>query len=252
MMSLLQLTESVRVRVTACPSAFSCAPEADEVLAWTVDLVCPPVPSSELFARLTAEEQSRAVRYKIAKAREQFVIGRGLLRGLLSNCLGVAPNAVPLAYLPSGKPILGEDFAGLHFNVTHTDGIAVLAVGWRRVGVDVERVRAVADAEGLVSRYFSRVEGADFRSLPEQDRPTAFFRGWTCKEAVIKAAGATVGCLADFDVELHPQRPPRVNAIRDPQLAGMGWSLTEWRTPDNAVIALAVEGAAELRIEITK
>src|SRR5215470_14061162 len=104
----VETTENIRVRITACPAAFACAPEADEVLVWTVDLSRPPVQPNELFARLTAEEQSRAVRYKIAKAREQFVIGRGLLRGFLSEYLGIAPPAVPLTYLPSGKPVLSS------------------------------------------------------------------------------------------------------------------------------------------------
>ena len=241
--------ESVRVRVANCPATFARAPRAGEVLAWIVDLTRPPVGPDELFGRLTAHEQARAVRYKIAKAREQFVIGRGLLRGLLADCLRVAPAAVPLDYLPSGKPVLATDEIGLHFNVTHTDGVAVLVAGCSRVGVDVERPRPLADADGLVGRYFSVAEGAAFRALPERHRLPGFFRGWTCKEAVIKAAGATVGCLADFDVELHPERSPRVNAVRDPQLAGPGWALAEWLTPDGAAVALAVEGSAELVVE---
>jgi 4'-phosphopantetheinyl transferase len=241
--------EGVRVRMAECPAAFARAPQTGEVFAWVIDLARPPVGPEELLARLTPEEKSRAARYKIAKAREQFVTCRGLLRGLLGDFLGIEPGAVPLAYLPSGKPVLGAGEA-IHFNVTHTDGIAVLAAGRRRVGVDVERVREVADAEGLVGRYFSASEAAAFRSLPPPERTAAFFRGWTCKEAVIKAAGATVSCLADFDVELHPRRAPRVNAVRDPLLAGDGWALAEWRTPDGAAIALAVEGAAELRLEV--
>ena len=64
----------VRLRVAACPAAFARPPAADEVYAWVVDLARPPVEPAELFARLTAEERARAVRYKIAKAREQFVI----------------------------------------------------------------------------------------------------------------------------------------------------------------------------------
>ena len=238
-----------RVRVANCPAAFDFAPRAGEVSAWVVDLTRPPVSPDELFGRLTPDEQARAVRYKIAKAREQFVIGRGLLRGLLADYLRVAPGAVPLNYLPSGKPVLATDAVGLHFNVTHTDGVAVLVAGRSRVGVDVERPRPLADADGLVGRYFSVAEGTAFRALPEQHRLAGFFRGWTCKEAVIKAAGATVGCLADFDVELHPELPPRVNAIRDPQLAGPGWALAEWLTPDGAAVALAVEGAADLVVE---
>jgi 4'-phosphopantetheinyl transferase len=245
--------ECVRVRVGPCPAAFPRPPAGDEVFAWVVDLARPPVAVGELFRRLTLDEQARAARYLIAKVREQFVIGRGLLRGLLADCLGVAPGAVPLACLPSGKPVLAGEGAALHFNVAHTDGVLVLAAGRRRVGVDVERVRELkADVDGLVRRYFSPAESAAFGGLPPRHRPAAFFRGWTCKEAVIKAAGATVGCLADFDVELHPDRPPRVNAVRDPQLAGVEWALAEWVTADNAAVALAVEGAADLRIEMSE
>ena len=240
--------DCVCVRVERCPAEFAHHPHADEVFAWVVDLCRPPVHPDELFRRLTPDEQARALRYKIAKAREQFVIGRGLLRGLLAEYLEVEPDAVPLGYLASGKPILVGRDTQLHFNVTHTDGVLVLAAAHRRVGVDVERLRPMPDADGLVGRYFSAAEAAAFRALPECHREAGFFRGWTCKEAVIKAAGATVGCLADFDVELHPERPPRVNAVRDPQLAGPGWALVEWVTSERVAIALAVEGETELRI----
>ena len=239
-----QDSRGIRLQVNVCPARFGDAPTTDEVFAWVVDLACPPVEPAELFARLTAEEQARANRYKIAKAREQFVIGRGLLRGLLGGCLGFHPAAVPLTYLASGKPVLADTFATipLHFNLTHTDGVAVLVIARRRVGVDVERVRALrADTDGLVLRYFSTAESAAFRALPAHHRQAAFFRGWTCKEAVIKAAGATVGCLPDFDVELHPERPPRVNAVRAAQLSGVSWTLNEWVALGDAAIALAVE-----------
>jgi 4'-phosphopantetheinyl transferase len=239
------------VRVAACPAAFGHAPAvgADEVWVWLIDLARPPVPADELFQRLTVEEQARALRYKIAKAREQFAIGRGLLRGLLGACLDVAPAAVPLAYLPSRKPVLCGDSPPLHFNVTHTDGVAVIALSRRRVGVDVERVRPIENRDGLVERYFSRAEAVAYRDLAEYHRQAGFFRGWTTKEAVIKAAGATVGCLADFDVELNPERPPRVTAVRDPQLTGTGWALAAWVTMGDAAVALAVEGSAPLRVE---
>lgn len=239
------------VHVTACPAALGCghAPGLGEVWVWLVDLTRPPVSADELFARLTEEEQARARRYKIAKAREQFAIGRGLLRGLLGEVLGVPPATVPLAYLPSKKPILCGESPALHFNVTHTDGVAVIALARRRVGVDVERVRAIENRDGLVERYFSRAEAIAYRALPERHRHAGFFRGWTTKEAVIKAAGATVGCLADFDVELHPEQPPRVNAVRDPQLSGTGWQLAEWVEMGDAAVAIAVEGRGELRVE---
>jgi 4'-phosphopantetheinyl transferase len=239
----------VRVRVSPCPAEFARAPEPDEALAWVVDLARPPVAVDELFSRLIPTEQIKAVRLRIARAREQFVIGRGLLRGFLGTYLGVEPSAVPLTYLPSRKPVLALPDPPLHFNITHTDGVLVLVAGRRRVGVDVERRRTMADAEGLVERFFSPAEAGAFRALPECDRRVAFFRGWTCKEAVLKAAGATLECLADFDVELNPQRPPRVLAVRAPHLASSGWALTEWVADGNAAIALAAEGASELVVE---
>jgi 4'-phosphopantetheinyl transferase len=243
-------SRDVRVSVAACPATFARAPEINEVFAWVVDLTRPPVPPAELFRRLTTDERARAERYLIATVREQFVIGRGLLRGLLGDCLGCAPEAVPLTQLPTGKPVLAGQPPALHFNVTHTDGVLVLVAGRRRVGVDVERVRELrADVDGLVNRYFSLAEGIEFRALPVSHRLAAFFRGWTCKEAVIKAAGGTVGCLANFDVELRPDRPPRVNAVRDPQLDGPGWALTEWVANGNVAVALAVEGASGLLVE---
>lgn len=241
-----------RVRVAPCPAVFGCLPAPDEVLVWVVDLTNPPVHAGTLFERLTAEEQTRALRYKIAKAREQFTIGRGLLRGLLGECLGTDPGAVPLAYLPSGKPVLADGGSGLHFNVTHTDGVAVVSLARQRVGVDVEIVRPIRDADGLVRRYFSPTEAAAYQGLPERHREAGFFRGWTTKEAVIKAAGATVACLADFDVELNPERAPAVNAVRAEQLAGAGWALTEWTAPGNAVIALALEGNGVLTVELSE
>ncbi|HEY1186600.1 MAG TPA: 4'-phosphopantetheinyl transferase superfamily protein [Gemmata sp.] len=239
----------VRVRVAPCPAAPGCVPAENEVFAWVVDLARPPVRTDDLFRRLTAEEQARALRYKIAKAREQFTIGRGLLRGLLAECFGASPDRIGLTYLPSGKPVLTDASTGLHFNVTHTDGTAVIALARRRVGVDVEIVRPVRDADGLVQRYFSPAECAAYRALPEQHKEAGFFRGWTTKEAVIKAAGATVACLADFDVELNPARAPRVHTVRAAPLAGDGWALAEWTANGHVAIALALEGTGALGVE---
>ncbi|MDY3560435.1 4'-phosphopantetheinyl transferase superfamily protein [Gemmata sp. JC673] len=245
----VETANSVRVRVAACPAVFGRAPAEGEVLAWVVELNAPPVHPDELFSWLTPEEQVRAQRYRIAKAREQFVIGRGLLRGMLGACLGTSPGAVELTYLPSRKPVLCDPAPELHFNVTHTDGVAVLAVARRRIGVDVEIVRPMRDADGLVGRYFSPAECAAYRGLPEHAKEAGFFRGWTTKEAVIKAAGATVACLADFDVELNPSHTPAVLNVRTDLLAGNGWALTEWTAPGNVAIALALEGERALAIE---
>jgi 4'-phosphopantetheinyl transferase len=221
-------------------------PGADEVRVWVVPSGRLPCDPAELAACLTPDERDRAERYRGTRVREQFVACRGLLRRVLGGCLGVDPRLVPITYTGAGKPVLADPV--VHFNLTHTDGLALIAVGPRRLGVDVERVRAVTGVEGLVERFFSPAEREVFRRLPAADRLAGFLRGWTCKEAVLKAVGSGVLALDTFDVEMDPSRPPAVHAVRDPGLAGTAWGLGAWEAAPGYAAAVAVEGADPLEV----
>jgi len=222
-------------------------PTAGAVHVWVVDIDRPPCDPADLAACLTPDECARAARYRFGPVREQFTLSRGVLRRLLGGYLDVPPADVPIVYGANGKPGLAG--AALHFNVTHTTGLALVAVAAARVGVDVERVRTVPDTDGLVGRFFSAAEAVAFRALPEEVRAAAFLRGWVCKEAVIKAAGASVQYLDGFDIDLDPARPPAVLAVRHAALAGGGWAVADWQPAPGYAAAVAVEGAGALRID---
>jgi 4'-phosphopantetheinyl transferase len=237
----------MRVVIHPCPVTYPAGPPAaDEVRVWVVALDRPPCDPAELAAVLTPDERDRAGRYRAGAVRQQFLVGRGLLRRLLGGALGVPPHAVPITYTAAGKPVLADE--SLHFNLTHTSGLALIAVAPRRVGIDVERVRLVPDADGLVERFFSPAERAAYRELTPERRPAAFLRGWVCKEAVIKAAGASVQYLDRFDVELDPARPPGVLAAEADPFGGSGWSVADWEPAPGFAAAVAVEAAGPLRI----
>lgn len=233
------MTRMTRLRIRPCPpSPAAAAPRGDEVHVWVVPLDAPPAEPADLLADLTPTECERAARYRVGKVRDQFVVGRGLLRRLLGAYLDLHPRAVPITYTDTGKPVLvGEP---LHFNLTHTDGLALIAASARRVGIDVERVRVVADADGLVSRFFSPAECVAFRALPDERRAGGFFRGWTCKEAVIKAVGGSVQTLDGFDVELDPARPPGVLAVRHAAFGSCEWVIESWEPAPGFAAAVAV------------
>ncbi|MFO0801894.1 MAG: 4'-phosphopantetheinyl transferase superfamily protein [Gemmataceae bacterium] len=220
-------------------------PPAGEAHVWLAKPDALPWSLEELASLLTPDERDRAARYKAGTVREQFTASRGLLRKLLGECLGTAPHAVPITYVLNGKPVLACQ--SLHFNVSHTHGLMMIALAPRRIGADVERTRAVPDAAGLVGRFFSPAEQDQYRRLPEACRERAFFRGWVCKEAVIKAAGATVQYLDAFDVDLNPDRPAGVLAVRHESLASAGWMVSDWQPEPGFAAALAVEGPGELR-----
>jgi 4'-phosphopantetheinyl transferase len=211
---------------------------ADEVHVWSLPLAPPPVDLDELRADLTPDEQARAERYRACRIRDQFITCRGFLRRILGEYLGLSPLSVPITYEGSGKPILVN--ASLRFNLTHAEGLALIAVAHQRVGVDVERVRDVPNAEGLVARFFSAAERDAYNVLPEALRPAAFFRGWTSKEAVIKAVGASIESLDTFDVEMHPERPPTILAARHGAIERGNWSLYAWAPAEDFAAAVAI------------
>ena len=162
----------------------------------------------------------------------------------MAGYLGLAARDVPIVYEGSGKPTLADSI--LHFNLTHADGMALIAVAGRPVGVDVERVRDVPNAEGLVERFFSAAEGDAYRLLAPADRQYAFFRGWTCKEAVIKAVGVSIESLGAFDVEMDPTRPSAVLAARHDVIGRCRWALAAWEPATGYAAAVAVEGEGPL------
>lgn len=237
----VRMREASGLRVVSAAWGEPAAPVGGEVRVWTIPLDDPPVPTAVLFDSLTPDERARAARYKVEKPRQQFVTGRGLLRRLLGELCGLAPLDVPITYTGAGKPVLDAP-ATVHFNVTHTDGLALIAVADRPVGIDVERVRGLDNPDGLVERFFSAAECEAYRTLATELRPHGFFRGWTCKEAVIKAAGLSVACLGDFDVELHPLRPAALLGARHPSLLGTAWALSSWEPVAGFAAAVAVVG----------
>src|SRR5208337_1732670 len=126
---------------------------------------------------------------EIARARKQFVVSRGFLRIVLGKYLGIDARQVRFCLASHGKPELAED-RGIHFNLSHTEGLAAIAVtGVGAVGIDVEKIRGDADVMELAERFFSKKEAAWVRSQPEQERSSCFFSCWTAKEAYVKAQG---------------------------------------------------------------
>jgi 4'-phosphopantetheinyl transferase len=222
-------------------------PAWDEIRIWLLPLHSAPCALERHLAFLTRDELDRAERYKVETARHQFVTTRSVLRQLLGSFLRCAPREVALAFTSAGKPVLADTAVNLHFNVAHTDGLALVAIARQSVGIDVERVRTLDHAEGLVERFFSTLEVEAYRALPDHLRRDGFFRGWTCKEALIKASGMSIACLNEFDVELHPERPPALLGARNSFFSTAPWRLETWEVTPEYVAAVAIEGHGELR-----
>ena len=169
---------------------------ATDVEVWEIRL---DDESDEAVARLRAtlspDEEERADSFYFERDRRRFVVGRGVLRVLLGRYVGCAPEDVVFRYGASGKPELaGDAAAGLHFNLAHTEGLALCAITRvGPVGVDVERVRELPDWQYIAATCFSPSERQRVDSAAPSERRLEFFRAWTRQEAALKATGVGLG-----------------------------------------------------------
>lgn len=184
-------------------------PRGDEVHAWAVPVDLPPAPPEALRSVLSADERERADRFRFEDDRRRYIVGRGVLRVLLGRCTGIEPQRLAFGYGAHGKPALAEPGGPLplEFNVSHSGRWVLIGVTRGRVlGVDLERIRPVADLEAIAARHFTAAEAARILSLHGERRTAAFFACWTRKEACVKAEGAGLSKPLDrFEVSVLPE-----------------------------------------------
>lgn len=217
--------------------------DAGAVQVWVVVLAADGNETAADEAWLSEVERARAARAAPSRRRE-FVAGRRLLRGVCGAHLRCAPAAVPLTLLPTGKPALAAaGDHGIDLSLAHAGDVVLLAVSRAgAVGVDVEQLGRTGDHAALAARRFAPEEQAALEALPAAERPTAFTRCWTRKEAIVKAIGTGIaGGLATFAVPVHAA--PAVAVVRAAEAWGSEWMLRDLPVPADYLASLALRGA---------
>jgi 4'-phosphopantetheinyl transferase len=222
---------------------------ASPVRVWIVALDRSAEVVERLRASLTADERDRADRFHFPNDATRWTVARATLRAILGECLGVEPRDLRFSYGERGKPELAGPFAGsgLRFNLSHSAGLALCALtGERRIGVDIERVRPLADLEQIADRTFSPRERKAIRRLAPELRHEAFFNCWTRKEAYIKAIGEGLAYPLDrFSVSLVPGVPARLECVDEDPTEAKAWTLEALVPCPGYTAAVIVEGHPE-------
>ena len=220
---------------------------SDEVHVWQAFFNQQKSQLNKLAQTLSEDERLKAKCFYFQKDRRRFVVTHGILRNILGRYLNIEPKRLKFFYGSHGKPAIGglTDGHSLCFNMSYSHGLALFAFTWgRRVGVDVECVRPMPDAEEIAERFFSSRENAVFRTVPASKKLEAFFNCWTRKEAFLKAVGDGLSrSLDSFEVSLAPGEPARLLSIEGDLKEASRWHLRELVPAPGYVSALAVEGA---------
>jgi 4'-phosphopantetheinyl transferase len=192
---------------------------------------------------LNASETQRWQRFKFPQHRQQFLVTRALVRSVLAEYLGENdPTKLVFDKNRFGKPFLvcPDATSSLNFNLSHTDGLIVLAVTTKNeLGVDVETVTRKVEILKLAERYFSTQEIDDLNALKPSQHNKRFFDLWTLKESYIKACGKGLAIpLSDFSLSFNEtisiSFSPKLNDIPE------RWQFWQFDVDKDHRLALAV------------
>ena len=218
----------------------------DEVHLWRASLEQPVSVVEALNAHLADDERERADRLVFERDRRKFIVGRGVLREILAGYTGLSPSEIRFEYSLTNKPSLANQTqsAELEFNLSHSNEVVLYALTRRRlIGVDLEWLRPMPNADSMVARYFSPAEIESFHRLSPAQREEGFFNGWTRKEAYVKALGEGIGHPLDqFSVSLSPGEPARLTSVHNDPAQIERWLLHAFEPFPGYVAALIVEG----------
>jgi len=171
--------------------------------------------------RLSNEERTRAWQKRTPHSARNFSLARSYLRSVLASQMICGPEDINIEYSSNGKPVVAD---GPAFNVSHCEQLLLVSVADNEfvgeVGVDVEERVATNDTLRLADRYFADSERMQLKTYPNGlEKRIAFTRGWTRKEAVIKAMGNGLSTPLDkFAVSLEAKSNENKDTLSRSQL----------------------------------
>lgn len=200
------------------------------------------------YERLLSEEENvRRSRFHFERDRHLYLVSHALCRVALAATGQVDTASLRFKTNEHGRPEIDypEELRQLRFNLSHTHGMAALALVWdAAVGVDVEDCLRSGVGLDIAKAYFSHDEVEYLAKVSAETTREVFFTFWTLKESYIKARGMGLAIPLDkFSFRLDGTTP----AISlDPELQDHpdGWQFETWKLSLRHALALGVRSGA--------
>ncbi len=145
--------------------------------------------SLDVFAKLLQllddDELTRFKRYQNNSSAMQFLVGRLLLRYMLSKHYQLSYHSINIVYNDYGKPTLSAN--DIYFNIAHSGKWVVCAIADSPVGIDIEKINKWRPI--VARRLFSADEYKVLLTHKGRARDDYFYTLWTLKESYSKAIG---------------------------------------------------------------
>ena len=144
--------------------------------------------ATDFLQLLPLEERQRADRLINPAIKNNFIIFRGFLRQTLSKYTKCSPEKIIINYGEHGKPSVD----GIHFNLSHSENLCVIAVSSMPIGIDLEYTSKSIDFLKIAKRYFSSQDFNFIKAAPDEKQKTLFYELWCKREAYSKMLGISV------------------------------------------------------------
>jgi 4'-phosphopantetheinyl transferase len=217
-----------------------------EVHVWRANMDSPEFTLQKFQRILAADELLRAEGFILWRDRRRFIVGRGLLRILLSRYLDVDPAELRFSYNPYGKPFLANESIDntLAFSLSHSKNLVLYAVALnRKIGIDLEYIRFDFPWEEVARHFFFLQENAVLQDLPTDRKREVFFTEWTLKEAYSKAQGKGLKNFAQpFVVPMVAGESTLYLRLQAGERESSVWSFRHLAVGPGYAAALAVQG----------
>lgn len=137
----------------------------------------------KLLPYLTKEEIIKSEDYKSEIAKINYLVSRAILNLVLKGLLEKEIDDLTVKRDKNNKPYV-ESTLGLKFNISHTEGLVLLAFFKREVGVDIEKINYKFEFKDILENCFTKYEIINI-----DNNIISFYRYWTAKEAYLKYDG---------------------------------------------------------------
>ena len=200
--------------------------ENNELVVWYGQITADESFYDAYWAVLDKVEKAQAARIQNPLLHKRYVEVHGRLRQLVAQKLKHSPSELIIKKAEHGKPYLA-DYPQLAFNLSHSADKFILAIALNcQLGIDIESCKRRVNLDGLVNKCFASEEITYWRQLPDTEKPQAFYRFWTRKEAFVKATGKGIVLGLNACV-INPKKPQEF--LRVPAQCGIA---SDWFVQD--------------------
>lgn len=212
-----------------------------------LDVHCLDLDAADAAADLrlaTPEERERAGRFRNPADGRRLLARRAATRRLLGARLARAPEEVRFRLGGHGKPAVPD--SAVAFSTSHSGPMLLVTIGeGLRIGCDIEREDPHRDLLAIADLCFTPREVRRLAAARGAALARAFYDGWTCKEAYLKALGRGMSLPMD-SVEIAPGPPARIWPLRGDGTATR-WSVASWSPCRGYRAAIVADGEWWLR-----